>query len=229
MQPVVAGRSLSLQKEAGTMNSPAQTRIEGSEPDSSAELDRAAVRRVLAGDNAAFEEIVRRWQGPIINMAWRYTRDRGRAEELAQEVFLRAWRNLASWRGDAKFSSWLFTLAANLFRTELKRYPTVTAPIESIPEPADASHLEEELLTVSEQDSVRRAVLALPMRYREPVLLFYFHEMDLTETARTLKIPEGTLKARLSRGREILRRRFPALERTGSAPSMANLNEEVAR
>ena len=100
------------------MNAPAQDKNAGSELD----LDLVAVERVVAGDNAAFEDIVRRWQGPLINMAWRYTRDRGRAEELAQEVFLRAWRNLPSWRGDAKFSSWLFALAANLFRTELKRY-----------------------------------------------------------------------------------------------------------
>lgn len=205
------------------MDAPAQVNIAGSD------LDLVAIERVLAGNNAAFEEIVRRWQGPLINMAWRYTRDRGRAEELAQEVFLRAWRNLASWRGDAKFSSWLFALAANLYRTELKRYPTVTAPIDSIPEPADSSRLEEELLTASEQEVIRRAVLALPMRYREPVLLFYFHEMDLAETARTLKMPEGTLKARLSRGREILRRRFPALEHSGSTSSMANLKEEAAR
>ena len=210
------------------MDAPAQTRIEGCEPDSGAELDRAAVGRVIAGDIAAFEEIVRRWQGPLINMAWRYTRDRGRAEELAQEAFLRAWRNLASWRGDAKFSSWLFALAANLYRTELKRYPTVTAPIDSIPEPAAEDRLEDEFLTASEQEVIRRAVLALPMRYREPVLLFYFHEMDLAETARTLKIPEGTLKARLSRGREILRRRFPSLEHPGGTPAMANLKEEVA-
>ncbi len=207
------------------MNAPAQDKNAGSELD----LDLVAVERVVAGDNAAFEDIVRRWQGPLINMAWRYTRDRGRAEELAQEVFLRAWRNLPSWRGDAKFSSWLFALAANLFRTELKRYPTVTAPIDSIPEPAASTELESEFLNASEQDSVRRAVLALPMRYREPMLLFYFHEMDLAQTSRTLKIPEGTLKARLSRGRDILRRRFPALEHTGNKPIMANLKEEVAR
>jgi RNA polymerase sigma-70 factor (ECF subfamily) len=59
---------------------------------------------------------------------------------------------------------------------------------------------------------VRRAVLALPFRYREPVILFYFHEMDLAAAARTMRLPEGTLKARLSRARALLRRRFPQLE-----------------
>jgi RNA polymerase sigma-70 factor (ECF subfamily) len=59
---------------------------------------------------------------------------------------------------------------------------------------------------------VRRAVLALPVRYREPVVLFYFHEMDVAVTAQTMGMPEGTLKARLSRARELLRRRFPGLE-----------------
>ena len=59
---------------------------------------------------------------------------------------------------------------------------------------------------------MRRAVLALPLRYREPVILFYFHEMDLATAARTMRLPEGTLKARLSRARALLRRRFPQLE-----------------
>ena len=63
--------------------------------------DLADVERVLAGEVQAFEGIVRRWQGPLVNMAWRYCRDRGRAEELAQEAFIRAWRGLAGWRRDA--------------------------------------------------------------------------------------------------------------------------------
>jgi RNA polymerase sigma-70 factor (ECF subfamily) len=61
----------------------------------SATEDLADVERVLAGDAAAFAGIVRRWQTPLINMAWRYCRDRSRAEELAQEAFIRAWRGLA--------------------------------------------------------------------------------------------------------------------------------------
>jgi RNA polymerase sigma-70 factor (ECF subfamily) len=59
---------------------------------------------------------------------------------------------------------------------------------------------------------VRHAVLALPQRYREPVILFYFHEMDVAAAALTMRLPEGTVKARLSRARALLRRRFPQLD-----------------
>ena len=69
------------------------------------EADLADVERVLAGDVNAFEGIVRRWQGPLVNMAWRYCRDRGRAEEMAQEALVRAWRGLAQWRREGSFST----------------------------------------------------------------------------------------------------------------------------
>jgi len=166
----------------------------------------------MAGDAAAFEGIVRRWQGPLINMAWRYCRDRNRAEEMAQEAFLRAWRGLSQWRRDGIFSTWLFALAANVFRSELKRFPTVTVPLEAAPEPAGAASQWNELQEKSLHELLCRAVLALPLRYREPVILFYFHEMDVAQAAATMHIPEGTLKARLSRARALLRRRFPQLE-----------------
>ena len=67
--------------------------------------DRADMERVLAGETLAFEGIVRRWQGPLVNMAWRYCRDRERAEEMAQEAFIRAWRGLSQWRGEGNFST----------------------------------------------------------------------------------------------------------------------------
>jgi RNA polymerase sigma-70 factor (ECF subfamily) len=178
----------------------------------SATEDLADVERVLAGDTTAFAGIVRRWQSPLVNMAWRYCRDRGRAEELAQEAFLRAWRGLAQWRRESSFSTWLFALAANVFRSELKRFPAVNLPLEAAPEPSGPASQHHMLAEKSSQDVVRRAVLALPLRYREPVILFYFHEMDLAAAAQTMRLPEGTLKARLSRARALLRRRFPQLE-----------------
>lgn len=173
--------------------------------------DRADVERVQAGEVEAFAGIVQRWQRPLVNMAWRYCRDRQRAEEMAQEAFVRAWRGLASWRGEGSFSTWLFALAANVYRSELRKYPTATMPLEDSPEPSQAAAQMNAVEERRRQEAVRRAVLALPSRYREPVVLYYFHEMDVEAAARTMGMPVGTMKARLARARQLLKKRFPRL------------------
>jgi RNA polymerase sigma-70 factor (ECF subfamily) len=173
--------------------------------------DIAIVERVLAGETQAFTRIVERWQGPLVNMAWRYCRDRGRAEEMAQEAFIRAWKGLRQWRRDGKFSTWLFSVSANVYRTELKRIPTVHLSLDQTAEPSRPFTHDTVMDGAARDEAVRRAVLALPEKYREPVILFYFHEMDLSAAAATMGLPEGTMKARLSRGRGLLRQRFPQL------------------
>lgn len=180
-------------------------------------LEMALVDRVLSGDTQAFALIVQRWQGPLINLAWRYCRDRSRAEELAQEAFLRAWRGLRSWRRESSFSTWLFSIAANVYRNDLKRIPSVHLSLSDLPErsqPSSAFVHDKELDGAARDSAVRRAVYALPDKYREPLILYYFHEMDLTAAAATMGLPEGTMKARLSRGRDMLRQRFPQLRET---------------
>ncbi|MGA7522481.1 MAG: sigma-70 family RNA polymerase sigma factor [Acidobacteriaceae bacterium] len=187
--------------------------------------DDAAIARVLAGDASAFEAIVRRWQGPLVNLAWRFCRDRTRAEEMAQEAFLRAWRNLAQFRGESAFSTWLFSLAANLYRTELRRLPATPLSLDDIAEPPDPHRAGAALEDTSRDEALRRAVLALPPKYRDAILLFYFHEQDVPAAARTLKIPEGTVKARLFRGRELLRSKFA---RPSSRSRRANNSASLA-
>jgi RNA polymerase sigma-70 factor (ECF subfamily) len=177
----------------------------------SASDDQADVERVLAGDVSAFEGIVRRWQTPLLNLAYRFCRDRGRAEELAQEAFLRAYRALGQWRKDAVFSTWLFALATNLYRSELRRIPARSVSLDDIAEPADPRASDGGLEDEDRDLAVRRAVLALPAKYREALILFYFHDMDVTTAARSLGLPEGTIKARLFRGRDILRSKLPQL------------------
>jgi RNA polymerase sigma-70 factor (ECF subfamily) len=189
----------------------------------SASEDLADAERVLAGDTRAFEGIVRRWQAPLINMAWRYCRDRARAEEMAQEALVRAWRGLANWRRESSFSTWLFALAANVFRSELKRFPAVNLPMEQIAEPSAPAAQHSAMEDRARQEAVRRAVLALPVRYREPVILYYFHEMDVGLAAQTMGLPEGTLKARLSRARALLRSRFPHLNQEHAAAGYSAL------
>jgi RNA polymerase sigma-70 factor, ECF subfamily len=176
-----------------------------------AAADRADVARVRGGDVEAFVGIVRRWQTPLINLAYRFCGDRGRAEEMAQEAFLRAYRGLEGYRGDATFSTWLFALATNLYRSELRRIPQRTVTLEEAPEPSDPISMIEVHELRDRDLAVRRAVLALPPKYREALLLFYFHEMDVPATAQSLGLPEGTVKARLHRGRELLRSKLPRL------------------
>lgn len=175
----------------------------------SASDDQADVERVLAGDVSAFEGIVRRWQGPLINLAYRFCHDRGRAEEMAQEAFLRAYRALAQWRKDAVFSTWLFALATNLYRSEVRRIPVRNVRLEDVAEPVDSRASDGGLEDRDRDLAVRRAVLTLPDKYREALTLFYFHDMDIPAAARSLGLPEGTIKARLFRGRELLRDKIP--------------------
>lgn len=177
----------------------------------SASDDQADVAKVLAGEVSAYEGIVRRWQGPLINLAYRFCRDRGRAEELAQEAFLRAYRALGQWRQDAAFSTWLFALATNLYRSEVRRIPARTVPLEEVEEPRDPRAADGGLEDDDRDRAVRRAVFALPPKYREALILFYFHDLDVPTAAQSLGLPEGTVKARLFRGRELLRGKLPQL------------------
>jgi RNA polymerase sigma-70 factor, ECF subfamily len=173
--------------------------------------DEADVERVLGGDVSAFEGIVRRWQSPLVNLAYRFCRDRGRAEEMAQEAFLRAYRALPTWRRDAVFSTWLFAIATNVYRSELRRIPTGMVPLEDAPEPKAPGIAGAALDEEDRGRTVRRAVLALPSKYRDALILFYFHDMDIPAAAHSLGLPEGTVKTRLLRGREILRSKLPRL------------------
>jgi RNA polymerase sigma-70 factor (ECF subfamily) len=171
--------------------------------------DQADVDRVLGGDISAFDGIVRRWQGPLVNLAYRFCRDRGHAEDMAQEAFLRAFRGLRSWRREAAFSTWLFALATNVYRSRLKQPRENIIPLDRSDEPqhpqSDAVALVEQ---GEEEEALRRAVLALPAKFRDALILFYFHEMDVAAAAQNLGVPEGTVKARLSRGRKMLRDKF---------------------
>jgi RNA polymerase sigma-70 factor (ECF subfamily) len=133
---------------------------------------------------------------------------------MAQEAFLRAYRALHGWRRDAVFSTWLFALATNLYRSELRRIPAKTVSLDEIAQLSDATAVHETLEGEGRDRVVRRAVLALPSKYRESLILFYFHDMNVSAAAESLGLPEGTVKARLSRGREILRSKLSRLLET---------------
>jgi RNA polymerase sigma-70 factor (ECF subfamily) len=187
----------------------------------------ADVARVVAGDLSGFEVIVQRWQHRLVSLAWRFCRDRATAEDMAQEVFIKVFRSLASFRGDSAFSTWLISIAVNTFRSRLRAegqpllsldpdrvFATAPGPLRGFEERQRA-------------EAVRRAVLTLPERYRDAILVYYFEEKNLAESARVLGMAEGTLKARLHRGRELLRRRCANLDPfAASSPFAARTRKE---
>jgi len=186
-----------------------------------ADDDSADAARVAGGDTGAFEGIVRRWQGRLVGLAWRFCRDRALAEDMAQEAFVKAFRAIASFRGESAFSTWLIAVAVNTYRSRLR---AEGPPLLSL-DPARAFAAGPSPLHALQEreraEAIRRAVLTLPARYREAILVYYFQESDVAEAARVLGVAEGTLKARLHRGRELLRRRCAGLD-----PAVAGVGRE---
>jgi RNA polymerase sigma-70 factor (ECF subfamily) len=122
-----------------------------------------------------------------------------------------SYTGLGTWRRDAAFSTWLFALATNVYRSELRRAPPISVSIEAAGTALNGADLTGDSRGNSRDQIVRDAVRSLPARYRDVLTLFYFHEMDVAKTARSLGLPEGTIKARLSRGRGLLRDKLMVL------------------
>jgi RNA polymerase sigma-70 factor (ECF subfamily) len=137
------------------------------------------------------------------------------AEDMAQEAFVRAFRALPTFRAEATFSTWLTAVALNSYRSALReRVPLPSVSDLTFEANPDALT---ELEATERASGIRQMVLTLPRRYREPLVLFYFQEMNLAETARVLGMPEGTVKARLHRGRQLLKRRLDAMSSRDAA------------
>jgi RNA polymerase sigma-70 factor (ECF subfamily) len=144
--------------------------------------DVEAVRHVLAGDIDAFSGIVERWQGRLINLAWRFCRDRSMAEDMAQDALVKAFKALDTLRGKAQFSTWLIALSLNCYRSSLRSREPVTVNLGLFrPASPDSSALTA-LQNRERDEMVRQLVTTLPPRYRDPIVLFYFQEMSVAET-----------------------------------------------
>ena len=178
--------------------------------------DEELIARVLAGDEASYGTLVTRYQDYVYTIAVRIVGNDEDAEDVAQEAFVRAYRALPRFRGDSKFSSWLYRIATNRALTHLKRRRrrAVTVNIESGPhveagviDDARGEEMSPELVVRDEEfrRAVRAAVLELPEQYRVVVTLFYLEERSYKEVAATLGIPMGTLKTHLHRARALLR------------------------
>jgi RNA polymerase sigma-70 factor (ECF subfamily) len=182
--------------------------------------DEELVTRARGGDLDSFNQLILRWERPIYALAYRVIGREEDARDVCQETFLRAFRALPGFKGQAKFSSWVYRIALNLCRDWIRRQRR--APVQQMPEDTDALELASESgPTESIEDLVARrelsavvetAMALLPEEQRTAIILKEYHGMTFQEIADLQGCPLSTVKTRLYQGLSVLRRH---LERSG--------------
>lgn len=194
------------------------------------------VERVLGGDVNAFETLVLSYEKNVYNLALRMVKNPEDASDMAQEAFIRAYNSLASFRGESKFSVWLYRIVSNAcldFLRSRSRHPTVSLSVENdegeeteldIPDESQSPEaLLERRLT---RDSVRRGLDALSEEYRQILLLREIQGLSYDEIAETLSMELGTVKSRIFRARKKL---CDFLLRDGNIPAVRSSGNSEGR
>lgn len=176
----------------------------------SADTDERIASRVQAGDTEAFGELIERYQAKLLRYGRKFLFDAEDAEDVVQDVFIKAFRNIRSFDASRRFSPWIYRIAHNEFVNALKKrqasrtifafdidtlFPHLTAP-----DTADSVTLERDLRTALE-----RHLDKLDAKYREPLILYYLEGMDYKEISDILHIPVSTVGVRLARARASLK------------------------
>ncbi len=188
--------------------------------------DEELVARSIGGDTESFNQLIKRWERPIYTLAYRTIGREEDARDLCQETFLRAFRGLAGFKGQAKFSSWLYRIALNLCRDWIRRErraPVVPTPdgvdlIELAGEGDDVVAVDDRVVRDDLSRAVAHAMRVLPEDQRTAIVLKEYHGLTFQEIADLLGCPLSTVKTRLYQGLTVLRRE---LERNGIGPEFS--------
>lgn len=181
-------------------------------------LESQLVKLVLKGDQNAFSQLVDLYQEKLYHMAYRMLSNRQEAEDVVQDTFLRVYNNLEKYDDTMKFSTWIYRIATNLCIDRLrKRKPIYSLDAESSDYegldgysmiPSDNRTPESELLISETQRIIHQAIDTLPPKYKSVMILRYIHELSLQEVGEVLDMPVTTIKTRVHRGREFLRKKL---------------------
>jgi len=177
------------------------------------------IQRAIAGDERAYAEIVERYRPQIFNLIIRMVRTREEAEDLTQETFIKAFHSLLSFNAEYAFSTWLYKIAVNncidFFRKKRLLTTSIDTPIvakdgelqRELPDEGDRSP-DSGLIEQEHKNYIQAAIDSLPVKYREAIVLRHVHDKSYEEISAVLQIPIGTVKVRIFRAREMLKRKL---------------------
>ncbi|MGI8559960.1 MAG: RNA polymerase sigma factor RpoE [Luteimonas sp.] len=195
------------------------------------QLDQELVRRVQRGDSAAFDLLVRKYQHRIAALIGRYVADWSECQDIAQETFIRAYRAIGNFRGDAQFYTWLHRIAVNTAKNHLvsqnRRPPTEDIDVgdaeqfDSGIRLRDTDTPDRELARQQMEQTVLRAVEALPEELRTAITLREVEGLSYEDIATRMDCPIGTVRSRIFRAREAIDLELKPLMDTESPPKRA--------
>ena len=176
------------------------------------------IQQALNGDQTAYESLLKRYRNGIFNMIYQMIKNREEAEDLVQETFMKAFNSLESYNEHYAFSTWLYKIAFNHCIDAIRKKKLKTLPLdrpiklrdgEVQHEIHDDSHSpEQDLLFAEKRKRIQRSIASLPERYRVAIILRHQEERSYEEISEILKIPLGTVKARIFRAREMLKKKL---------------------
>ena len=201
---------------------------------SAADAIETLIQRCLRGDQAAWDLIVKQYWRKVFNVAYKFVGKHDQAEDLTQDIFLKIFKSLDTFDRRANFQTWLISVSRNLC---IDHYRSVRKERETIDRDVDANELtpasrdEGPIAALEHRDRVallRQALAALPETLRTAVLMRDIQELSYQEIAERLRLPEGTVKSRINRGRSELARQIKKLRGDDYSPSGSSLKRTGA-
>jgi RNA polymerase sigma-70 factor (ECF subfamily) len=182
------------------------------------EVDEQLIKNALKGDQRAYRDLVARHQSTVFHIVFRIVRDKELADDLVQETFMKAFSSLKSYRAEYRFSTWLYKIAANSSIDHLRKKRIRALSLDNPVETADGQvgfeipdytyHPEQEMVRREQAVSIEEAIESLPEKYRRVIVARHREEKSYEAIARELHVPVGTVKARIFRARELLKKKL---------------------
>lgn len=181
-------------------------------------IEEKLIKKIKKGDRDAFAELVELYKDKVYQVSYRMLGNAQEAEDVAQETFLRVYANLSSYDPSYKFSTWIYRIATNLSIDQLRKRKQVysldkqvegTEGLDWHDRLADPGpNPEQKILTGELQGQVQEAIQGLTPKYRSILILRYLEDLSLNEISEVLKLPVSTIKTRIHRGREALKKKL---------------------
>jgi RNA polymerase sigma-70 factor (ECF subfamily) len=184
--------------------------------------DHELLAAIRDGNEAAFQEIVRRYRNPITNFVYRMLDDYERSVELAQETFIRIYTSASRYQANYNFSTYIYRIAANLAISELRQrkrrklvslfspFTNEDGEVLEVDLPDQAPLQDESLIEAERRQAVARAIASLPEKYRAALVLRDVEGLSYDQIAKALRLSEGTVKSRINRARNLLKEKLSA-------------------